>query len=87
MACGRSVVGTKVGGPPEFVPSEAGVLVDPLDERAIEAGLRAAAELPRPNSVGRAAAERHDVNEQARRVEAILLEAVRARQGESRPAA
>src|SRR5213592_1935151 len=65
MACGRSVVGTTVGGPPEFVPPEAGVLVDPLDERAIEAGLRAAAELPRPNSVGRAAAERHDVNEQA----------------------
>ena len=29
MACGRSVVATRIGGPPEFVPPEAGVLVDP----------------------------------------------------------
>jgi glycosyltransferase involved in cell wall biosynthesis len=87
MACGRSVVGTIVGGPPEFVPPEAGVLVDPLDEQAIAAALRSATMLPRPNPAARAAAERHDVNEQARRVEAILLRAVRARQGEPRPAA
>lgn len=72
MACGRSVVGTTVGGPPEFVPPEAGVLVDPVDELAIVEGLRHAAELPRPNTAARAAAERHDVNDQARRVEAIL---------------
>jgi len=87
MACGRSVVGTLIGGPPEFVPPEAGILVDPLDQQAIVAALRSAAELPRPNPAARAAAERHDVNEQARRVEAILLEAVRARRGESRPEA
>src|SRR5215207_7862605 len=31
MAAGRSVVATRIGGPPEFVPPEAGVLVDPLD--------------------------------------------------------
>ena len=31
MACGRSVVATRVGGPPEFVTDDAGVLVDPLD--------------------------------------------------------
>jgi glycosyltransferase involved in cell wall biosynthesis len=73
MACGRSVVGTTVGGPPEFVPPEAGILVDPLDELAIAAALREAAQLPRPNPAARAAAERHDVNEQARRVEEILL--------------
>jgi glycosyltransferase involved in cell wall biosynthesis len=72
MACGRSVVGTSVGGPPEFVPLEAGVLVDPLDELAIAAALREAAELACPNPAARAAAERHDVNEQARKVEAIL---------------
>src|SRR5207245_9181166 len=30
MACGRTVVATRVGGPPEFVPSDAGLLVDPL---------------------------------------------------------
>jgi glycosyltransferase involved in cell wall biosynthesis len=76
MACGRSVVATCVGGPPEFVPPEAGVLVDPLDERAIADGLRRAASLPTPNPAARAAAERHDVNEQARRVEDILAKAV-----------
>jgi glycosyltransferase involved in cell wall biosynthesis len=72
MACGRSVVATAIGGPPEFVPPEAGVLVDPLDGIALAAALRAASELPCPNPVARAAAERHDVNEQARRVEEIL---------------
>jgi glycosyltransferase involved in cell wall biosynthesis len=87
MACGRSVVATKVGGPPEFVPQEAGILVDPLDEAAIAAALRSAAELPRPNPAARAAAERHDVNGQARRVESILLGTVRDRRGEPRPAA
>src|SRR2546421_7446562 len=84
MAAGRSVVATKVGGPPEFVPREAGILVDPLDEGAITAALRAAAELPCPNPAARAAAERHDVNEQARRVEEIL-EAARRRPGGARP--
>jgi len=87
MACGRSVVGTRIGGPPEFVPPEAGILVDPLDEEGIAVGLRAAAELPSPNPAARAAAERHDVNEQARRVEAILLAAARDRQAAARPAA
>jgi glycosyltransferase involved in cell wall biosynthesis len=87
MACCRSVVATAVGGPPEFVPPEAGVLVDPLDEIALAAALRAASELPVPNPAARAAAERHDVNEQARRVEEILDQAARGRRGESRPGA
>jgi len=86
MACGRSVVGTLVGGPPEFVPQEAGVLVDPTDELAIAEALHEVAGLPRPNPAARAAAERHDVNEQARRVETIL-ETARDRRGGSRPAA
>jgi glycosyltransferase involved in cell wall biosynthesis len=86
MACGRAVVGTAIGGPPEFVPPEAGILVDPLDEQAIAAALREAAQLPRPNPAARTAAERHDVNEQARRVEAIL-EAVRDPQAGSRSTA
>ena len=85
MACGRSVVGTTVGGPPEFVPAEAGILVDPLDELAIAAALREAAQLPRPNPAARAAAERHDVNEQARRVEEILLRAAEDPQAGSQP--
>lgn len=87
MACGRPVVATTVGGPPEFVPPEAGILVDPFDEDGLTDALRAAAELPTPNRAARAAAERHDVNEQARRVEAILLGALQAPQAEARPAA
>src|SRR5207253_10541292 len=69
MASGRSVVATRIGGPPEFVPPEAGILVDPLDEEAIAAGMRAAAALPSPNDAARAAAAEHDVNRQAERIE------------------
>jgi glycosyltransferase involved in cell wall biosynthesis len=72
MACGRSVVATRIGGPPEFVPPEAGVLVDPLDVDSIAEGLRQAAALPRPNDGARAAAAEHDVRRQAERIEAIL---------------
>ena len=39
MASARSVVATTVGGPPEFVTPEAGVLVDPLDEDALASAL------------------------------------------------
>ena len=79
LACGRSVVGTTVGGPPEFVPAGAGVLVDPLDEVALAAALREAAALPVPNPAAREAAELHDVRRQAELVEAILERAVRGR--------
>ena len=72
MACGRSVVATRVGGPPEFVPPEAGVLVDPLDVDGLVDALRIAAALPCPNLAAREAAEAHGVGEQARRVEAVL---------------
>jgi glycosyltransferase involved in cell wall biosynthesis len=77
MACGRSVVATRIGGPPEFVPPDAGVLVDPADEDALVEALRSAAALPCPNSAARAAAEQHDVRRQAERVEAILHRAAR----------
>src|SRR5204862_2595813 len=75
MACGRSVVATRIGGPPEFVPPDAGVLVDPLDLDALERGLRFAAALPGPNEAAVAAAAEHDVRIQAARVEEILLRA------------
>jgi glycosyltransferase involved in cell wall biosynthesis len=75
MACGRSVVATSVGGPPEFVPAGAGVLVDPASDDALVAGLERATSLPRPNVAARAAAEVHDVRLQAERVEALLLHA------------
>jgi glycosyltransferase involved in cell wall biosynthesis len=79
MACGRSVVATRVGGPPEFVPDGAGVLVDPLDVPALARALEAAAALPSPNDAARRAAAKHDVRRQAERVEEILLRAVRDR--------
>ena len=79
MACGRSVVATRVGGPPEFVPPEAGVLVDPLDEDELRRALETAASLPRPNEAARAAAALHDVRKQVARVEEILQRAVRDR--------
>jgi glycosyltransferase involved in cell wall biosynthesis len=75
MACGRPVVATRIGGPPEFVPPDAGVLVDPLDVEALTRALRAAATLPLPNAAARAAASEHDVRRQAERIEAILLRA------------
>ena len=76
MACGRSVVATRIGGPPEFVPPGAGVLVDPLDVPALADAMAAAAALPRPNEVARTAAATHDVRLQAERIEAILSRAV-----------
>jgi glycosyltransferase involved in cell wall biosynthesis len=77
LACGRPVVATRIGGPPEFVPPEAGVLVDPADEDALTAALQSAAALPCPNPAARAAAEAHDVRAQAQKVEAILERAAR----------
>jgi glycosyltransferase involved in cell wall biosynthesis len=73
MACGRSVVATAVGGPPEFVTPDAGVLVDPLDVGGIADGLRRAAELPCPNPAARAVAESHDVRRRVEQVEAVLV--------------
>ena len=79
LACGRAVVATRNGGPPEFVPPGAGVLVDPLDEDALVAALRDGVALPVPNPAARDAAEAHDLKRQAARVEAILERAVRGR--------
>ena len=75
LASGRSVVATRIGGPPEFVPPEAGILVDPSDDDALGAALGEAALLPRPNLAARQAAEAHDVRRQAERVEELLLRA------------
>ena len=77
MARERSVVATRIGGPPEFVPPEAGVLVDPESVDSIESGLRAAAELPSPNPAARAAAAKHDVSVEARRIGELLQKVTR----------
>jgi glycosyltransferase involved in cell wall biosynthesis len=79
MACERTVVATRIGGPPEFVPGDAGVLVDPLDAPQLARALEAAAAMPSPNPAAREAAARHDVRRQAERVEEILLRAARDR--------
>jgi glycosyltransferase involved in cell wall biosynthesis len=78
MACARSVVATRVGGPPEFVPPEAGVLVDPTDEDELARALVRAVALPCPNEAALAAAADHDVRRQAARIEAILERAAGA---------
>ncbi len=77
MASSRSVVATRVGGPPEFVPPEAGILVDPLDTAALADAMRRAAELPLPNPAAREAAAAHDVRAQAEKIESILDRAAR----------
>jgi glycosyltransferase involved in cell wall biosynthesis len=79
LAARRSVVATRIGGPPEFVTPEAGILVDPLDVDEIARALRAAAALPRPNEAARAAAAPQDVRRQAERVEEILRRAAAGR--------
>jgi glycosyltransferase involved in cell wall biosynthesis len=79
LACGKPVVATRIGGPPEFVPEGGGVLVDPLDVGELARALEAAAELPSPNEAARASAAEHDVRRQAERVEEILQRAVRDR--------
>ncbi len=87
MASGRSVVATRIGGPPEFVSAGAGALVDPTDVDDIARGLRAAAALPCPNEAARAAAAEHDLRQQAERVEEILRKAARDRPAGARRAA
>jgi glycosyltransferase involved in cell wall biosynthesis len=72
LASERPVVATRIGGPAELVTPETGVLVDPGSVDSIESGLRAAANLPRPNPAARAIAEEHDVAKQAARVARLL---------------
>ena len=72
LASERPVVATRIGGPAELLTPETGVLVDPGSVDSIESGLRAAANLPRPNPAARAIAEEHDVVKQAARVARLL---------------
>ena len=85
LACARTVVATRIGGPPEFVPAGAGMLVDPWDEEALAAERGDAASLPRPNDAAREGAESHDVRLQAERIEALLERAAGAPAAASAP--
>lgn len=56
MACGLPVVGFRVGGIPDFVTADAGILVEPLDtEQLAEAALKLAADENLRRSMGAAA--------------------------------
>ncbi len=77
MAMERSVVATTVGGPPEFVTDEAGVLVDPTDREALAAALERASSMPSPNPAARAAAAEHSVERQVALMAAVLERAAR----------
>jgi glycosyltransferase involved in cell wall biosynthesis len=72
MAMERTVVATTVGGPPEFVTPEAGILVDPEDSAALVAALERAAAMPTPNPAARQAAAEHDVKRQAAKMATVL---------------
>jgi glycosyltransferase involved in cell wall biosynthesis len=76
MAMERTVVATKVGGPPEFVTPEAGVLVDPEDTPALASALQQAAAMSSPNPAGRQAAGDHDVRVMASRMADVLARAI-----------
>jgi glycosyltransferase involved in cell wall biosynthesis len=76
MAMERTVLATTVGGPPEFVTPEAGVLIDPADPAALPAALELAARKPSPNPAARRVAAEHDVKRQAARMVAVLERAV-----------
>jgi glycosyltransferase involved in cell wall biosynthesis len=77
MAMERSVVATEVGGPPEFVTPEAGILVGPEDTDALRDALERAAAMPSPNPAAREAAAEHDVKRQAARMAEVLMRAAR----------
>ena len=72
MAMERSVIATTEGGPPEFVPPEAGVLVAPGDDGALLAALERVAAMPTPNRAAREAARLHDVRTEAAKMLDVL---------------
>jgi glycosyltransferase involved in cell wall biosynthesis len=72
MAMERTVLTTSVGGPPEFVTPEAGVLVDPQDPEALPPAMELAASKPTPNQDARLVAVQHDVKRQAARMVEVL---------------
>jgi glycosyltransferase involved in cell wall biosynthesis len=73
MAWGRPVVATRVGGVPDLVKPECGVLVDDGDSDALAAALRALSADPERVSRMGAAARDHARAEFSLRREAVLM--------------
>lgn len=77
MALERTVVASATGGPEEFIPPEAGVLVDPTGSDALLAGLRRAIAMGSPNPAARAAALERSADREAERFVEVLESAAR----------
>ena len=74
LACGRPVVATRIGGPPEYVIDACGALVDPLDVASIADGMRRAAAIGVPCAAAVEVAEQHSISLQAARIERVLAD-------------
>jgi glycosyltransferase involved in cell wall biosynthesis len=81
LACGRPVVATRLGGPPEFVSERCGALVDPLDVDSIADGMRRAAAIAVPCDAATQVAAEHSIDRQAGRVEQLLADVSSGRDG------
>jgi glycosyltransferase involved in cell wall biosynthesis len=81
LACGRPVVATRVGGPPEYVTEACGALVDPTDVASIAEGMRQAAALAVPCTDAVEVATRHAIGRQAARIEQLLSDVSSSRDG------
>ena len=79
MACGVPVVVSQTAPVARDLPASSAVLVDPLSEDAILAGLRAALSLPRDDPAGQAAADAQADVVQARRLADLLGRIARPR--------
>jgi glycosyltransferase involved in cell wall biosynthesis len=81
LACGRPVVATRVGGPPEYVSEACGALVDPHDVASIADGMRRAAAIGAPCAAAIEVAEHHSIDRQAARIERLLADVSSGRDG------
>lgn len=72
LALARPVLVSSNGGAAEFVPAQAGVVVDPTDSEALAAGLRAALALGVPCGAARAAAQERSAEREAQRFAEVL---------------
>lgn len=80
MGCESSVIATKIGGPPEFVDAQSGILVAPENSAEIADAIRKIAEFPRPNPHARAHAMEHDIARRIDVVESVLQREFKNRQ-------